>query len=785
MTEPIAPLPRWSLACLSLLHGAIFGWAASALPWRSWTLFAIACGILAALHALTGALAALRHRALALAWRGQSLASLAFLIWVGWGTVSSAVYLRAVYGGLGDGLAVAILAVLGLVVLVTLPLACWGIAATGGLRPGRPSRAAAALTAALALSQIAWTHHQGQSRPLHAPDEVAAIRTAIEAAIFPLQADQRGGSPPSLMTRRPATCEVALDSAPFTLAVTFTGRGADPPRPEVHCLQGPDPGAIGAALEALLKARARPGYIKLDLITHASPLSDAGWISSLAVRPGLDGLCKGKGCLMPWQIVASGAFDTFTPVESIPSARMGVSLAALDKLLVARSAPGADAPALPGDRAPSGAPVEADAGAAEDGARHPWVRIATASWLLDRRGRLVESSRARPSPALTPAEVKEAASEAQRYILWAQRSNGRFRYIVNPYQGSTTGNPFSIARQAGTTMALCELGDEPQAIDVIQKSIDHMASLERRYEIVTARGQRATVGVLMREGDEARESLSIGSSALALVALLKCRPRVGSKHDAFIGRLAALVLNQQRADGGFAHVVDLKTGGPHQGVPNRLYVDGQAILGLVLLEAVAEEGAGVFPAREEVRAAAERGMNFVSGPYWDHFMGQFFAVEENWNCLAAAAALGYHRHDAYERFCLDYVEFKSRFIHDGSTGASPDFLGGWGFGNLVPPHNTSTAGYGEALSAAIAVSRGRGEDTARLEGLLKGAMAFLVSAQWRRDSCFACSSRVRAAGGFSEHMASSDIRIDFVQHAWAALGHGSRALGWSGEVPAQ
>ena len=55
-------------------------------------------------------------------------------------------------------------------------------------------------------------------------------------------------------------------------------------------------------------------------------------------------------------------------------------------------------------------------------------------------------------------------------------------------------------------------------------------------------------------------------------------------------------------------------------------------------------------------------------------------------------------------------------------------------------------------------------------------IGFLLRNQWRRDDCFACNPKVRIDGGFSEHMASPRIRIDYVQHAWAAMGHGAEAI---------
>ncbi|MCA9624640.1 MAG: hypothetical protein KC731_36705, partial [Myxococcales bacterium] len=87
------------------------------------------------------------------------------------------------------------------------------------------------------------------------------------------------------------------------------------------------------------------------------------------------------------------------------------------------------------------------------------------------------------------------------------------------------------------------------------------------------------------------------------------------------------------------------------------------------------------------------------------------------------------------------------------------------------------AGLGEALAAAVEVAKARGEDSRALEAHLASAMTFLLRNQWATERCFACSRRRRVVGGFSEHMASPEIRIDYVQHAWAALGHGAQALG--------
>ena len=97
-------------------------------------------------------------------------------------------------------------------------------------------------------------------------------------------------------------------------------------------------------------------------------------------------------------------------------------------------------------------------------------------------------------------------------------------------------------------------------------------------------------------------------------------------------------------------------------------------------------------------------------------------------------------------------------------------------GSIGPPHNTATAGFGEALAAGIKIRRARGETRADDDALMQQVLGYLLRNQWTRDRCWACAPRRRIEGGFSEHMASPLIRIDYVQHSMAAIGHGAEAL---------
>jgi hypothetical protein len=155
----------------------------------------------------------------------------------------------------------------------------------------------------------------------------------------------------------------------------------------------------------------------------------------------------------------------------------------------------------------------------------------------------------------------------------------------------------------------------------------------------------------------------------------------------------------------------------------------------------------------------------------------FFFFEEGWHCLAARTALTSHRNDAYEQLCIDYVASRKRFILRQGDTSEANFVGGYGMSDLFPPRNTATAGVGEALNASIAIKSKRGMPVDEDKALLRDLVTFLLRAQWSRSGCYACRDPQQVAGGFSQQLASPSIRIDYVQHAMAAIGHGSKLLG--------
>jgi len=749
---------RWAAGLLGSAHAIAFAVAAAVIPWRAWPAFPAGAAALAALHLAAAALALAPHRLAPRALRLASFASLLFLGYLVSTVVSSAVYVASLNRGLGAGVALQIATGLGVVALFTLPFAAWGVAVTGGIRfPKAALAALAALAlAALALAfagNLAWQDRIAKADPLPVPggavDRVPAILREALAGVAEGPSLLR--EPVSLLTTAPARCAAPPGPGRLTVVLTFLARppGSRAAAPVTRCVQ-PGPGEDAAAALRAAVAEARPGPVKIDVLSAAQPLRSPGpGLEGLALRPGLDGVCLADRCLMPWQLISLDLFQVPVLLAGVRMVPAGFVPAEVRKAL-------GEAPPMEG---------------LED-----LVRVEVMSYVLDDDGSLQLLSRfGQPARALTPETLADAAAAAQQYIVEAQRDDGMFSYTVDPFTGKASFEGFNIARQAGTTLVLCELGDPAVAREPARRSLALLASLEQ--PIGGAPPDRPASALVHPRGAKARTG-RLTPAALTLIALLSCRSLAGPDHDALIGRLARMALAVQRPDGSFAPEIEMAPG-TQEDAP-ALYEGGQAMFALILLEALAtREPSPAWPAAAEVRAAVERGMDHFAHRYWRHFAADFLFLEEHWHCLAARAALPHHRHEGYERFCLDYVAWKTQSLLDDRSAVQDDFRGGLGSSNVSPPLNTPTASTGEALAAAMALKQARGEDLERERARMRDLLSFLLRHQWTRAGCFACARNARIEGAWSLHMAAPQIRIDFVQHAWAALGHGGRALGES------
>ena len=749
MAEP-KPLPRWTLAALSLLVAGALGYAADLLPWADWTFFAIFTSTVALMHLGTAVLAAMGHDLRGRAWRWASIAAIAYLAYLTWNVITSAVYVSVLYGSLGEGIAAGLVAGWSVGAFFLLPLSCWGIAATGGIKWGKSSKTGSA-AAALFVPVGLW---QAADRPLAdaAVDEQWDRERIGQVVASLLPEPAQLPEPPrrmSLSTPQPAVCPE--DPGPGVTTVVYAYLHEDETTavvPIQRCAQGPGLTEVMRAVGEQVRADGRRGPIKVDVVTGTQALAPVvPVVDALVLRPGLDGVCEGQRCLMPWQLVAFDQFRSVMPIPVVPDLQFGVMPG---KLRMALKWP---------ER------VERTSNELEG-----LVRIETVSLLADADGRLHRLRRMKEDePPVDAHSLGRARAGAEQYIVDSVGDDGRFAYNVNPFTGVVDHRGFSLARQAGTSLVLCELAeDRPRAKAAAIEALKMLASTER---------QVGDIGMLAYPPEKSVDEIGLGNTALSTIAFLTCRDLVGDQFDDIIGRMTRFLLQMQKPGGGFFPEYDLRAQAPVDG-PDPLYAVGQGVYGLTLLEKLVADGTHPdLPDHATVREAVERSMQYTATEYWDNFLTDFFYMEENWHCLAARASLGHHRNDAYERFCVDYVTYKVRLQFDETSDVDYDLVGGWGFSNVLPTHNTGTAGLGEALAAAMALRKERGEVDPANDARMQALLRFLVRQQLDEVGCFACTPDRTMVGGMTEHYGSPVIRIDYVQHAWAAMGHGGRMIG--------
>ncbi len=717
---------------------------AAVLPWPKLTLFAVLAGGVGIAHLVTAALALVGSRWRLAAWRRSAQASLAFFAYVTYAALGSGFYIAALYDGVGTAILAGTIAAWCVAALFTVPLACWGLALTGGLfgrrtkssaSPGRAS--GATLLAIVAVFTAGMQGHEARGETRSAETE-AAVDAAAHLALDGLSVAPSKGRPPQLFLKTAFTCEVAPGSSERALVfVTLLARGAKEPEPRGFCVARATLESALSEARATIERERVAGAVLVDVVTRARALPEAGpLMGAVLVRPGIEGVCDRETCLLPWQLYGLDAFTEATAVAAL-SIEIGLTPEALRKRL------GSDGAGFAGLDA-----------------------FRTRTYLLDEAGVLAPRTHLRgDARPLEPSTLDAALRDATGYIVASQVADGRFRYLVDPFIGRSTFDGYGIPRQAGTTLVLCEASAyDAKAKGAAKKSLAMLTGLEQKNGDAS--------GIVFPKG--AKRRAAMGATALTTISLLGCRDTVGTDFDGVIERMVRGLMRMQRPDGGFRPEWDPATGQPIEG-RDALYAGGQGVFALVLYEQ-----ARGLPPIDGIAEAIDRAMAYYAGPYWGVPLYDFFFLEENWHCMAAKAALTSHRNDAYERFCIDYMTMKARFIQGEDSGIDADQRGAYGFGHLFPPHHAATAGYGEALAALIAIKRARGEDTAEDDRRMAENLSYLLRHQWRDDNCQTCTRALRVTGGFSENVASPAIRIDFVQHATSALLHGGERLGLVG-----
>lgn len=725
---------HWGVFCTCLMHALVFAAAGVALPSKvglgAWLL-----GLMALLHVIVAYMAgpgASPRWPVAFALLGR-VSLIVFLVIAAF-SLHAASYIAELYGGLGRGIGAVIAAMLCVVALWTLPVAFWGLSwsRTGFLGSWVPR---IGLLALLGSAAMGMSKGQLSSRDVALGAPPAEKLEAALAGYVEKYAP--GPVAPAMRDPGPWECP-ELERAKGAVLAAFGQKNGQ------HFATCVEIDALDQLAPQLVE-KGLTGLYRLDWITHQDPWKYKAdrWLAALSLRPGLDGVCMQGRCLGAWQLVALDAYRSLMPVNSIPDLRFGVSPEALWGWFGVKE--GSDA-----------------------------TRITAKSYVLDSQGRVFALSRERKTAkSVALKDLRRAKSKAQGYLLQAQRPSGDFEYMRHVFLQQALPEQLNLPRQGGTLASLCEWGQKGTSLNKsVELALASLVRHERRLE---------SGSVLWPQPWGERADL--GASALPLVALLKCRSLSQGRFDAAIGRLLFGVLQFQREDGSFSPSLSLVDQSIDQSQSQRLYSAGQAVLALVsaLTEQESKPGAS-WPESSKLKAAASRAMNYYGQDYWSHFLGDFFFIEENWHCLAAKASLKVLPNSEYQDFCLDYLRFKHRFTLHEESRVDSAFVGGYGFGNVIVPQVTPSAGQAEALAAGIGILKARSEDTGPAMAELRSILSFLWRQQLDEVNCRGCVAPMQVQGAFTESMVSPLIRIDYVQHVFSALGAGIELLEQEGEA---
>ncbi len=340
-----------------------------------------------------------------------------------------------------------------------------------------------------------------------------------------------------------------------------------------------------------------------------------------------------------------------------------------------------------------------------------------------------------------------------RYLHSALKPSGKFRYYFNPVMDTDLSWRYNWPRHAGVCYSLALVGrllERPELVETAGRALEGFT--ERLID-----GPDGSSCLL------AKGRCYLGSSALGLLALSEYRLASGDdRFDPVARRLAAFIENMQKSDGLFFHEWY-----PDKGIERelmKLYASQQAILALAIhARAVGDDGK---------LDAAERGMDRLAGPYWDHFLGSWFFGQEHWTCLAAEELYRVKPKKAYAELCHAIGTHYDNITHRKDETPFSEDAGGMSITHLFTPHVGGTATAAEAMVSAVRLGREIDRDVAPIEDQLRDTYDYLAKSQISVHDTFWMRSPRKAIGGFFDTQSKTRIRIDTVQHAISAVVRG-------------
>ncbi len=356
------------------------------------------------------------------------------------------------------------------------------------------------------------------------------------------------------------------------------------------------------------------------------------------------------------------------------------------------------------------------------------------------------------------ADLEAAVNAGADYLMRALRPSGMYFYNYDPVAHKKVEDAYNWPRHAGTSYSLALVGRILKRPDVVDGARRALRRLERQLD----EGPDGSLCLL------AKGECYLGSSALGLLALAEYR--LASQDDRFdesAFRIRDYIMSMQRSDGFFYHSWKPDTGIDREKM--KLYASQQAVFAL-----------GRFAAAYDDKKAldvAEKGMDFLAGPYWDHFLGSYFFGQEHWSCLAAEELYARLPKPQYARYCHGIGVNYDNLTHGRHETPFVEDAGGMSITHFFTPHTGGTATAAEAMVSAVILGKAEGLDVDPIVEQLVASYEFLLRAQVSEHDTFWIRRPRLAIGGFYESQTKTRIRIDNVQHAISAIVRGMDLVG--------
>lgn len=341
--------------------------------------------------------------------------------------------------------------------------------------------------------------------------------------------------------------------------------------------------------------------------------------------------------------------------------------------------------------------------------------------------------------AITPETIAEWAERCVNYFKENQYTDGSFCYLYRPFSDSAKRRATNPVRGSGCAYAMAEAASSPH----LGYDPNTKRSAKRAIAAVLRRSiQLETGGSYIADGHAETASGKLGTTALALLALLTPEFRVSHKHeiDKLLIGIKSAQMNNGLFEGGF---------GQRDTSDSEInFFPGQALLALVKR---AEQG------DDSCRDIYRR--SFV--PHRDHFRKSPATAFVGWQAdVWTRAALLDSNHE-YAEFVFEQIDWLLQFqLHPDS-----DHLSSGGFSwNGKPPQYSSIV-YTEAVARGVDLAYRLGDSrwTRYKEGFQAG-IRFCSRLRLTEEQSIFFPHPTRAIGGMALSLSDFEVRSDVVQH---------------------